>query len=62
MKVNGIRIIDKKLDYEAVYKKYLGSDYKPDMNDKDYAVITCNHTGFYVKKYIILLFRKCSSA
>lgn len=50
MKVNGIRVIDKKLDYEAVYKKYLGSDYKTDMNDKDYAVITCNHTGFYVNK------------
>lgn len=48
MKVNGIRVINVKMEYEAVYKKYLGDDYKMDINDKDYAVITCNHTGFYV--------------
>lgn len=61
--VNGIRIINKKLDYEPVYKKYLGPDYKSDINDKDYAVITCNHTGFFVYYYLFNFFcRKYSYA
>ena len=46
--VSGVVIIDKDYDCEEVYKKYLGPDYKLDKKDKNYSLITCNHTGFYV--------------
>ena len=47
LKVAGLTIEKKELKYEEVYKKYLGSDYKIDLNDQDYSLIISNHIGFY---------------
>ena len=43
--VHGLRLHEKKVPYEDVYKKYLGPDY--DFNQKDYSLIICNHIGFF---------------
>ena len=39
------KIIEKKVEYEKVYKKYLGEDY--DFNQQDYSIMISNHIGFY---------------
>jgi lysophosphatidylcholine acyltransferase/lyso-PAF acetyltransferase len=46
LKINGIKIIKKKLPYEEIYKKYLGEDYSFDPLEK-YSLIVSNHTGLY---------------
>ena len=38
-------IEEKKIDYEKVYKKYLGEDY--DFNDQNFSLYICNHIGFF---------------
>ena len=43
--MNGVWIRRKHLDYEEVYKKYLGEDY--DFNDEKYSIILSNHIGFF---------------
>ncbi len=43
--MNGVWIRRKHLDYEEVYKKYLGEDY--DFNDDKYSIILSNHIGFF---------------
>ncbi len=47
MFMNGVKVYHHEYKYEEVYKKYLGPDYKCDINDKDYSLVICNHTGFY---------------
>ena len=42
---NGIRVINKNVDCEKVYKKYLGEDY--DFTDDKYSLIISNHIGFF---------------
>jgi 1-acyl-sn-glycerol-3-phosphate acyltransferase len=42
---NGIRVINKNVDCEKVYKKYLGEDY--DFSDDKYSLIISNHIGFF---------------
>ena len=44
LRVNGIRVIKKKLPYEEIYKKYLGEDY--DFSQKDFSIYISNHLGF----------------
>ena len=44
--LNGISIIKKELEYEEIYKKYLGPEYSFDPNEK-YSLIISNHIGFY---------------
>ena len=46
LKINGIKIIKKKLPYEEIYKKYLGEDYSFGPNEK-YSLLISNHTGLY---------------
>ena len=46
LKLNGIKINKIKLEYEEIYKKYLGEDYSFDPNEK-YSLLISNHTGFY---------------
>lgn len=55
LKVIGIRIHHKKVQYEEIYQKYLGKDYKMDLTDNEYSLVICNHIGFYVTFFIILL-------
>ena len=43
--MNGVWIRRKHLDYEEVYKKYLGEDY--DFKDDKYSIILSNHIGFF---------------
>ena len=43
--MNGVWIQRKHLDYEDVYKKYLGEDY--DFTDDKYSIILSNHIGFF---------------
>ena len=43
--MNGIWIQRAHLDYEDVYKKYLGDDY--DFTDDKYSIILSNHIGFF---------------
>ena len=43
--MNGVWIRRKNLDYEEVYKKYLGEDY--DFSDDKYSIIISNHIGFF---------------
>ena len=43
--IHGLRVHEKKLPYEEIYKKYLGQDY--DFSQKDYSLIICNHIGFF---------------
>ena len=46
LKLNCIKVNRVNLDYEDIYKKYLGDDY--DFNpDEKYSLIVSNHTGFY---------------
>ena len=45
----GLNVKEVKLECEAVYKKYLGEDYKVDINDEDYSLIISNHIGFFVR-------------
>ena len=46
LRLNGIKVNKIKLNYEDVYRKYLGQDY--DFNpDEKYSLIISNHTGFY---------------
>ena len=42
---NGIHLVNKKVDCEKVYKKYLGEDY--DFSDDKYSLIISNHIGFF---------------
>jgi 1-acyl-sn-glycerol-3-phosphate acyltransferase len=42
---NGIHLVNKKVDCEKVYKKYLGEDY--DFCDDKYSLIISNHIGFF---------------
>lgn len=42
---NGIHLVNKKVDCEKVYKKYLGEDY--DFTDDKYSLIISNHIGFF---------------
>ena len=44
--LNGISIYKKELEYEEIYKKYLGPEYTFDPNEK-YSLIISNHIGFY---------------
>jgi len=39
------KILEKKVDYEKIYKKYLGDDY--DFKNQDYSIMISNHIGFY---------------
>ena len=43
--INGISLEKEELDYEEIYKKYLGPDY--DFKEEKYSLIICNHIGFY---------------
>ena len=46
LQLNGIKINKVKLNYEDVYRKYLGKDYEFNPDEK-YSLIISNHTGFY---------------
>lgn len=46
LKFNGINIKKIRLNYEDIYKKYLGPDYTFNPDEK-YSLIISNHTGFY---------------
>ena len=46
LKCSSIKVNRIKLNYEDVYRKYLGPDYEFDPNEK-YSLIISNHTGFY---------------
>ena len=46
LKLNGINIKKIRLNYEDIYKKYLGPDYTFNPDEK-YSLIISNHTGFY---------------
>ena len=46
LQLNGIKINKVKLNYEDVYRKYLGEDYEFNPDEK-YSLIISNHTGFY---------------
>ena len=46
LRLNGIKVNKIKLNYEDVYRKYLGQDYEFNPNEK-YSLIISNHTGFY---------------
>ena len=46
LQLNGININKVKLNYEDVYRKYLGEDYEFNPDEK-YSLIISNHTGFY---------------
>lgn len=52
LKAASINVQKKQMEYEKVYKKYLGDDY--DINSKDYSLIISNHIGFYVCEYIFI--------
>ena len=43
--MNGVWLQRKQLDYEEVYKKYLGEDY--DFTDDKYSILLSNHIGFF---------------
>lgn len=43
--VAGISLEKEKIEYEEVYKKYLGPDY--DFNERKFSCIICNHIGFF---------------
>ena len=43
--MNGVWIRRKHLDYEEIYKKYLGEDY--DFTDDRFSIILSNHIGFF---------------
>ena len=43
--VNGISLEKEKIDYEDIYKKYLGPDYNFKL--EKYSLIICNHFGYY---------------
>ena len=53
---NGIRVLRKKVEYEEVYKKYLGDDY--DFKDDKYSLIVSNHIGFFE---VVVLMAKYSA-
>ena len=58
---NGIHLVNKKVDCEKVYKKYLGEDY--DFCDDKYSLIISNHIGFFdvvvlMAKYTVGLMAK----
>ena len=58
---NGIHLVNKKVDCEKVYKKYLGEDY--DFSDDKYSLIISNHIGFFdvvvlMAKYTVGLMAK----
>ena len=42
---NGIKVIRKEIEYEKVYKKYLGKDYE--FKDEKYSLLASNHIGFF---------------
>ena len=46
LKCSCIKVNRIKLNYEDIYRKYLGPDYEFDPNEK-YSLIISNHTGFY---------------
>ena len=46
LRLNGIKVNKIKLNYEDVYRKYLGQDYEFNPDEK-YSLIISNHTGFY---------------
>jgi hypothetical protein len=54
LKAASINVQKKQMEYEKVYKKYLGDDYEIDINSKDYSLIISNHIGFYVCEYIFI--------
>ena len=43
--VNGISLEKEKIDYENLYKKYLGPNYN--FKEEKYSLLICNHIGFY---------------
>ena len=45
LRVNGIRVLYKKVKCEEIYKKYLGDDY--DFSDEKYSLLISNHIGFF---------------
>ena len=53
---NGIRVLKKKVEYEEVYKKYLGDDY--DFKDDKYSLLISNHIGFFE---VVVLMAKYSA-
>ena len=50
---NGIRVVRKNVEYEEVYKKYLGEDY--DFKDDKYSLLVSNHIGFF--EVVVLMSR-----
>ena len=50
---NGIRVVRKNVEYEKVYKKYLGEDY--DFKDDKYSLLVSNHIGFF--EVVVLMSR-----
>ena len=46
LKLNGIKVRKIRLNYEDIYRKYLGPDYPFNPNE-NYSLIISNHTGFY---------------
>ena len=50
---NGIRVLPKKVEYEEVYKQYLGEDY--DFKDDKYSLLISNHIGFF--EVVVLMAR-----
>ena len=50
-----ISIKSKKVDYEKVYKKYLGNDYN--FNGQKYSLIICNHIGLFDVILIMYLYQ-----
>ena len=54
LKAASINVQKKQMEYEKVYKKYLGDDYKVDINSKDYSLVISNHIGFYVSIYLLM--------
>ena len=46
LRLNGIKVKKVRLNYEDIYRKYLGPDYDFNPNE-NYSLIISNHTGFY---------------
>ena len=43
--INNISLEKEELNYEPIYKKYLGNDYN--FKEEKYSLLICNHIGFY---------------
>ncbi len=48
LKINLIFLEEQKVEYEEVYKKYLGPDYDFNkINNERHSIVICNHLGYY---------------